>query len=188
MADIWPEGVLLDVGGIGFEVQAPVRTLSALPAPGGKVTLFTCLRAGRDQPPALYGFSTLEERALFRLLLGVPGIGEKMALAIVGIHDRRSLEEAVAQGCEESFVAISGIGRKKAARLLFELGSKLSSLSSPTRTLPGEQAAPDDLKAALASLGYTEKEISWARTRLGPGPLESRVREALGLLSKNQVS
>ncbi|MEA3459455.1 MAG: Holliday junction branch migration protein RuvA, partial [Chloroflexota bacterium] len=116
--------VVLDVGGIGFKVYVPTSLLGELNGVGDQVKLFTHLHV-RENELALYGCGSKEELALFELLLSVPGIGPKAALAILSTLSIDSLHLAVAQGKPEVLARVPGIGMKTARKLIFDLKDKL---------------------------------------------------------------
>ena len=170
------EGLVLDVGGVGYLVAA---TPSALRRADGvtEVTLETYLHV-RDDVLQLYGFSDTAERALFIHLLGVSGIGPKVALAIVSSAPPADLHRAIALGDVARFQAIPGIGKKTAERIALELKDSIADAIEPGV----EPHAPRELVArdALVELGYSVVEAERALARVDPDlPAEERVREAL---------
>ena len=170
------DGLVLDVGGVGYLV---VATPSALRRADGatEVTLETYLHV-RDDVLQLYGFSDTAERALFIHLLGVSGIGPKVALAIVSSAPPADLHRAIALGDVARFQAIPGIGKKTAERIALELKDSIADAIEPGV----ETHAPRELVArdALVELGYSVVEAERALARVDPDlPAEERVREAL---------
>ena len=170
------DGLVLDVGGVGYLVAA---TPSALRRADGvtEVTLETYLHV-RDDVLQLYGFSDTAERALFIHLLGVSGIGPKVALAIVSSAAPADLHRAIALGDVARFQAIPGIGKKTAERIALELKDSIADAIEPGV----ETHAPRELVArdALVELGYSVVEAERALARVDPDlPAEERVREAL---------
>ena len=174
-----PEGIVLDVGGVGYLVAA---TPSALARTDGvrEVTLETYLHV-REDALQLYGFADAAERALFLDLLGVSGIGPKVALAVVSSSPPGELRRAIALGDASRFQAIPGIGKKTAERIVLELKEKLG--SEDVVVLPAAAGASSShavARDALVELGYTVTEAEQALARIDPDlPAEERVREAL---------
>jgi Holliday junction DNA helicase RuvA len=155
-----PPQLLLDVGGVGYELDAPMSTFYDLPALGGTVTLFTHL-AVREDAQVLYGFIREGERALFRTLLKVSGVGARMALAILSGMDANRFAQCIEQEDEAALIRLPGIGRKTAQRLIIELRDRLADLSEglplpgrPTAAGPAEDSALADAISALVALGY----------------------------------
>jgi Holliday junction DNA helicase RuvA len=174
-----PPQVLVDVGGISYEVDVPMSTFYSLPATGEPVTLYTHLVV-REDAHVLYGFATLEERGAFRQLIRISGIGARTALAVLSGLSVADLAQAVALQDGSRLVKIPGIGKKTAERLLLELKGKLAdALPGPAR----EQ--PSDVVNALLGLGYSEKEAALAVRSLAPGlPVAEAIRAALKALAK----
>jgi holliday junction DNA helicase RuvA len=155
-----PPQLLVDVGGVGYELEAPMSTFYDLPAVGGSVTLFTHL-AVREDAQALYGFIREGERTLFRTLLKVSGVGPRMALAILSGMDANRFAQCIEQEDEAALIRLPGIGRKTAQRLIIELRDRLSDLGDglplPGRGPkpgPGEDGPLVDAISALVALGY----------------------------------
>ena len=177
-----PPMVLVDVNGVGYEVDVPMSTFYNLPPSGEMVTLLTHFVV-REDAQLLYGFATAEERQTFRQLLKITGVGAKMALAVLSGLSAQELATAVMSGDAVRPTKVPGIGKKTAERLLLELRGKLD--------LPGAAVAlqPDDRKQdvtnALLALGYNPKEAELAVKQL-PADLEvaDAIRQSLKLLSK----
>jgi len=175
-----PPQVLVEVGGVGYEVDVPMSTLYALPATGENVTLFTHLVV-REDAHTLYGFATQEERSAFRQLIRISGIGARTALAVLSGLSVAELTQAVALQDAARLTKIPGIGKKTAERLLLDLKGKLATLGAA----PGAEKAADVLNALLA-LGYSEKEALAATQGLAPGtPVAEGIRAALKSLAKS---
>ncbi|MBS4097580.1 MAG: Holliday junction branch migration protein RuvA [Sulfuricella sp.] len=181
-----PPLVLLDVNGVGYEVDVPMSTFYNLPALGERVTLHTQMIV-REDAHLLYGFATLDERETFRRLLKISGVGPKMALGILSGLSVGDLAHAVASQDAGRLVKIPGVGKKTAERLLLELRDKLSMPTSGAALLgkPELHNASDDALNALLALGYNEREAGWAIKQL-PADLgvSDSIRQALKLLSK----
>ena len=174
-----PPQVLVDVGGVGYEVDVPMSTFYALPAVGEAVSLFTQLIV-REDAHTLYGFATLEERSAFRQLIRISGIGARTALSVLSGLSVGDLANAVALQQSSALVKIPGIGRKTAERLLLELKGKLAAIPSDQISQHG-----GDVLNALAALGYSDKEAAAAVRDLPPGmPVAEAIRAALKALAK----
>ncbi len=178
-----PPQIVVDVHGIGYEVDVPMSTFYNLPATGEKVTLHTHL-AVREDAHLLFGFLTADERAAFRQLLKIGGVGARTALAVLSGLSVAELAQAVALQEAGRLVKIPGIGKKTAERLLLELKDKL-----PKATLAQAASAPpdagSDILNALLALGYNEREAVGAMKSLPAGATVSDgIRQALKLLAK----
>jgi Holliday junction DNA helicase RuvA len=175
-----PPQVLVDVGGVAYELDVPMSTFYALPATGDAVTLFTHLSIKEDAH-TLYGFATHDERAAFRQLIRISGVGPRTALAVLSGMSVTELSQAVALQDAARLTKTPGIGKKTAERLLLELKGKLGALGGAA----GTEKAGDVLNALLA-LGYSEKEALAATRDLAPGlPLAEAIRAALKSLAKS---
>ena len=178
-----PPQVLVDVGGVGYEVDVPMSTLYQLPATGETVTLHTHLLV-REDAHQLFGFGTLQEREAFRLLTKISGVGARIALAVLSGLSVAELGQAVAIQDSGRFTRIPGIGKKTAERLLLELKDKLPA-GGATLAPATAGSSPGDILSALLALGYNPKEAGWAVGQLPPAaPVDEGIRQALKLLSK----
>jgi holliday junction DNA helicase RuvA len=174
-----PPQVLVDVGGVGYELDVPMSTFYALPATGEAVSLFTHLNI-REDAHTLYGFATLEERSAFRQLIRISGIGARTALSVLSGMSVGDLAAAVTLQDAARLVKVPGIGRKTAERLLLELKGKLVAV-------PADQISQSggDVLHALTALGYSDKEAAAAVKGLAPGlPVAEAIRAALKALAK----
>ena len=169
------DGLVLDVGGVGYLVQATPSVLRRA-AGAAEVTVETYLHV-REDALQLYGFADAAERSLFVQLLGVSGIGPKVALAVVSSASADELQRAIALDDSARFQAIPGIGKKTAERIVLELeGSVVAAVPAPAGQAPRELVARD----ALVELGYSLVEAEQALAGVDPElPAEERVREAL---------
>ena len=171
-----PPRLVLEVAGVGYELDAPLSTFAALPAVEGEVKLFTHLQV-RDDTQQLYGFFSERERELFRALIRTSGVGAKLALAILSGLSVEEFSQAVTTRDVATLKRLPGIGRKTAERLLVDMADRLSGLISggAAGSVVGEA------EAALAALGYKPREISNLLSRLTPvgRSSEELVREAL---------
>jgi Holliday junction DNA helicase RuvA len=159
-----PPRLLLDVHGVGYEIDAPMTTFYELPEVGAEVTLFTHL-AVREDAHTLYGFTTLTDRDLFRSLLKVNGVGARLALGILSGMDTRTFIACVQGGDASSLVRLPGIGKKTAERLIIELRDRLDASMMPTKAVTGSlrsiTASPvEEAVSALVGLGYKPQEAS----------------------------
>lgn len=187
-----PPQILVDVHGLGYEVDVPMSTFYGLPASGQAVSLHTHL-AIREDGHFLYGFATIEERAAFRQLLKVSGIGARTALAVLSGLSVSDLAQAVALQEAGRLVKVPGIGKKTAERLLLELRDKLGHALpalAGTRLPQGSPAAAaadarSDILNALVALGYNEREALGAMKGLAEDvAVAEGIRQALRLLSR----
>jgi Holliday junction DNA helicase RuvA len=161
-----PPEILVDVGGVGYELQVPMTTLFQLPAVGEAVSLVTH-HAVREDAHTLYGFVGERDRELFRHLIRVSGVGPKLALTILSGMDGDQFARTVQAGDVKSLVALPGVGRKTAERLLVEMRDRLANwldeLGPGTATAAGTAPAPDklrDAEDALVALGYKPAEAA----------------------------
>lgn len=178
-----PPSIVVDVHGVGYELDVPMSTFYHLPATGQEVTLLTHLVV-REDAHLLFGFGSEGERQLFRQLLRISGIGARTALSLLSGLSVAEVQAAVAQQDSARLTRIPGIGKKTAERLLLELKDKLGPVAgSPAQTA----AAPagDDALNALVALGYSDKEARAALARLGPElPVQDAIRQALRILAR----
>lgn len=168
LAEKQPPHLLLDVQGVGYEVEAPMSTFYQLPALGEPVTLHTHL-AVRDDAHLLFGFATRGERAMFRSLIKVNGVGAKMALTILSGISAADFARSVHEGDTATLIRLPGIGKKTAERLVVEMRDRVDDWHSSGITLGAQPAAPAavtgneqlrDAVSALVSLGYKPQEAS----------------------------
>jgi len=161
-----PPFVLLDVNGVGYEVQVPMSTFYNLPDTGGQVTLLTQFIV-REDAQLLFGFLTAGERESFRELIKITGVGPRIALALLSGLNTDELAQAVSSQDASRLVKVPGIGKKTAERLLLELKGKLA----PVLSTPGWAVSSDnqtDISQALIALGYSDKEAQLALKQLPP--------------------
>ena len=182
LAEKSPPLVLMDVGGVGYEVDVPMSTFYNLPGNGEKVTLLTHFIV-REDGQFLYGFASESERYAFRQLIKISGVGARMALAVLSGLSVGDLAQAIARQESGRLTKIPGIGKKTAERLLLELKGKLAD-ALPSAAFAVEDSQHDILNALLA-LGYNDREASAAMKQLPAGLSTSDgIRQALKLLSK----
>lgn len=162
-----PPELLVDVNGVGYEMTASMTTFYDLPAVGDRVVLYTHFQVKEDSQ-SLYAFITKDERALFRVLIKVNGIGPKMALAILSSMSSDELIQFVQESDVSALTGIPGVGKKTAERLIIELRDKLGKASktdlfSTPSVLRKVQADPrQEAEAALIALGYKPQEAARA--------------------------
>jgi Holliday junction DNA helicase RuvA len=182
-----PPQVLVDCGGVGYEIDVPMSTLYNLPPVGERVMLFAHLVV-REDAQLLYGFGTHAERAAFRELIRISGVGPRIALAVLSGLSINDLAQVVTHQDTARLTQIPGIGKKTAERLLLELKGKLGAdLVAPAglSTMDAGDAAPDILKA-LQALGYSDKEALFAIKQVAAGSgVSDGIRQALKALSRS---
>ena len=158
-----PPWLLIDVGGVGYELEAPMSTIYDLPATGKEVILLTH-HAVKEDSVALYGFMHESERTLFRNLLKVSGIGAKIALAVLSGVSTSDFARLVHAGDVVALTKIPGIGKKTAERIVVELRDRVDGLSVSLPGMPASAAAPLDASGeatvALQQLGYKPAEVT----------------------------
>ncbi|MHB1084468.1 MAG: Holliday junction branch migration protein RuvA [Thiobacillus sp.] len=177
-----PPQILVDVNGIGYEIDVPMSTFYNLPALDEKVCLLTH-HAIREDAHLLYGFGSEIERAAFRELLKVSGIGAKTALSVLSGLSVNDLSVAIAEQEIGRIVKVPGIGKKTAERLLLELKGKPVFAGAVASAVPA--SVSDDVRQALLALGYNERETTDALRQLPPDqPVGEAIRQALRSLSR----
>jgi len=183
LAEKNPPLILVDCQGVGYEVLVPMSTFYSLPAPGERVTLLTHFVV-REDAQTLYGFATPPERAAFRELLRVSGVGPRTALAVLSGMSVAELAQAVATQQPLRLTKVPGIGKKTAERLLLELKGKFGADLGAAAATPADGAQGDILQALLA-LGYSDKEAAAALKALPPQvAVNEGIRLALKALAR----
>ncbi|MDT8992986.1 Holliday junction branch migration protein RuvA [Curvibacter sp. APW13] len=182
LSDKNPPQVIVDCGGVGYEVQVPMSTFYNLPPDGQKVSLLTHFLV-REDAQILYGFATATEREAFRELIKISGVGPRTALSILSGLSVGDLAQAVSTQEAGRLVKVPGIGKKTAERLLLELKGKLGAdLGAP---LGAATDAQGDILQALLALGYSDKEAAAALKALpGDVGVSEGIRLALKSLAK----
>jgi holliday junction DNA helicase RuvA len=190
--------VILEVGGVGYEVTIPLSTFYELEDSGANVKLHIHTHV-REDALQLFGFKTLRERELFLRLLSVSGVGPKLAITMIGIMSANEIIASIRTNNLARLTSIPGVGKKSAERLVIELRDKIAALSSPAleeefaaRAGAGsptsEDAVRDDALSALVGLGYqkaaAEKAINSALQEGGEISVEVLLRRSLRLLAK----
>jgi Holliday junction DNA helicase RuvA len=191
VADVGADSAVVDVGGVGYRVFCGPGTLAALKE-GERARLHTHHLVREDQQ-ALYGFRSVEELGFFELLITVTGVGPKVALSIVSSRPVVDLQLAILQGDEAVLTAVSGVGKRLAARVILELKEKVAAAGGAAGAVggkPGAGGAESETVAALQALGYTASEArEAARGAVAALPvgasLEERVKAALRVLRRD---
>lgn len=183
-----PPQLLLDVNGIGYEIDAPMSTFYKLPEAGQEITLLTHFIV-REDAHHLYGFATSDERMLFRTLLKVNGVGPRLALTILSSIEPDDFVRCVVNKDTESLVRLPGIGKKTAERLVIEMRDKLAAwqetspmeLTKAIHSNNSRNQIIQDAVSALIALGYKPQEASRAVSKVDDGSLRSEdiIRRAL---------
>lgn len=178
-----PPAILLDVSGIGYEVDVPMSTFCNLPEAGAEVTLLTHFVV-REDAMLLYGFATTAEREAFRALIRISGVGPRIALAVLSGLTVEQLASAVEAGEAGLLTRIPGIGKKTAERLILELKGKLKGAAFAGLS-SAEGASRADIVSALGALGYSEREaMSAVKTLPANVGVSEGIRLALKALAR----
>lgn len=179
-----PPTLLVDVGGVGYEVEAPMSTIFELPSIGAQITLLTHLVV-RDDAHLLFGFGTEPERDAFRQLIRISGVGARIALAVLSGMSVDELGRAVSTQDATRLTRVPGIGKKTAERLLLELKGRFAApLGADGVAAPA--AALADVAHALVALGYSERDADAASRKLSPDvDVSDGIRQALKSLVKS---
>jgi len=182
--------LIIDVAGVGYQVSVPLSTYNEIPDDGEDVSLHVYTHL-REDSLSLFGFLTEAEKNMFMLLLGVSGIGPKLALAILSSLSVQELSRAILSSDESRLFSIPGIGKKTAARMVLELKDKMKLIMPMIAPLPEEAVVSDDLEdviSALVNLGYKKPQAEETARKVRhahPGlAVKGQIREALGMLMK----
>jgi holliday junction DNA helicase RuvA len=178
LAEKNPPQVIVDCGGVGYEVDVPMSTFYNLPSLGDKVSLLTHFVV-REDAQILFGFGTQQERSTFRQLIKISGVGPKMALGVLSGMSVGELSQAVTLQDANRLTKIPGIGKKTAERLMLELKGKLGADLSTHATLANDNQA--DILQALIALGYSDRDAALALKAL---PQDVGVSEGIKLALK----
>ena len=179
-----PPQVLLDVQGLGYEIDVPMSTFYDLPATGSEVTLYTHLLI-REDAHLLFGFATECERQIFRQLLKISGVGARTALALLSGLSIGELHDAVSAQDATYLIRVPGIGKKTAERLLLELRDKLDAVSPALENIRSSATENDDIYNALLALGYSDREVNKVVKQMPANlSVSDGIRQALQWLSK----
>jgi len=176
LVELRSEGVVVDVAGIGYEVAMTARGLVGLPPLGEEIVVHTHLYVREDQQ-ALFGFTSADERQLFRILIAVNGVGPKVAMAILGTLTEDELRAAVVSEDVAALTMVPGIGTRSAQKIMLELRPRLE---LPDVAQLGGGGPIAEVRAALESLGYRDDEIRVAMSGLPTDlPVEELLRSSL---------
>ena len=181
---------VIECGGVGFLVYAPVTALAEMGAVGSETTLYTYMNV-KDDGIDLYGFSSPRQQECFRMLITVSGVGPKSALAVLSMYEPDRIAVAIASGDYKAFCACSGIGPKIAQRLVLELKDKASAIGAADITgvsaVSQEGSPTADAVAALVQLGYSQSEAASAVAKLPSGlSTEDMIMRALRQFDKRR--
>ncbi len=179
-----PPQIVVDVAGVGYEVDVPMSSFYNLPAIGEKVALVTHFVV-REDAQQLFGFLTQKERAAFRELIRISGVGPKLALSVLSGLSVDDLASCVVLQDAGRLTKVPGIGKKTAERLLLELKGKLADALPQTGAGLAVATVANDALNALLALGYSDKEALPALKQLAEGlSLEESIRQSLKLLAR----
>lgn len=187
-----PNEVIIDIGGVGYEVSIPISTFTALPPDSAPVSLRIYTHV-REDAIVLYGFATLEEKSVFERLISVSGIGPKLAITVLSGLPTADLIAAIRGGDVQKLVRIPGVGKKTAERMILELKDKLAGAAVtaplPATAMPGHEPAnamERDVLSALLNLGCSrpaaDEAIRKAKERGVPPDFEPFFRAAMSLV------
>ena len=185
-----PPSLTLDVGGVGYELEAPMSTFYRLPDTGQTLSLVTHLVV-REDAHVLFGFFTEAERSLFRSLLKISGVGPRIALGVLSGMSVEGFYQCVRDKDLVSLTKVPGIGRKTGERLLLEMADRLPEAQGADATaFPARSAAEGEAHGALLALGYKPGEVVWMLKDLDAVRLstEEMIREALKRVHRERVS
>ena len=183
--------VVISCAGVGYLAQVPLSTAEAMPAPGKEATLYTVMSVSENDV-ALYGFATEDQRACFKMLTGVSGVGPKAALSILSVMSPEKVALAASSGDHKAFTAANGVGPKLAQRIALELKDKVgkglaagTGFAGNVSAVPAPQSAPAQAVAALVSLGYNTSDAAAAVARVDDTlPVQDIIKIALRGLSR----
>ena len=186
-----PNRIIIDVNGVGYDVAVPLSTFYGLGEPGGEIALRIHTHV-REDALLLYGFATLLELDLFERLIGISGIGPKVALSVLSGIEPRELVRAVERGDVARLTAIPGVGKKTSERIVLELKDRLPRSQLAAEAAGGDASEPpvlrDDVLSALLNLGYhrplAEKAVDAALRATPDGSFERTLKQALRELAR----
>ncbi len=160
------ERIVIDVGGVGYDVRVPTHLYDLLPAEGERCKVFIHTYFREEDGTSLYGFTTWQDREFFKLLMTVSGIGPKVALGIMSSITASDLAEAIVVEDAKALTRVNGVGKKMAQRLILELKDKVAEMTIENRAKkPGADTTSEDATSALVALGYSRQAASAAVAR-----------------------
>jgi holliday junction DNA helicase RuvA len=173
--------IVIDVGGVGYDVRVPSQMYDLLPVEGERCKVFVHTYFREEDGTTLYGFTTAQDRELFKLLMTVSGVGPKVALGIISSITASDLAEAIIIEDTKTLTRVSGVGKKLAQRLILELKDKVAdmSLESHAKRQPADTIS-EDAAAALVTLGYSRQAAAAAVSRAREAmPVPVKVEELI---------
>ncbi len=190
LVDKRPNQILIDVGGVGYQVQIPLSTFAELGALHAETTLLIYTHVREDQL-ALYGFLTAREKHCFELLISASGVGPSLALKILSGMGVEQLLPAIRKGDLAQLVRIPGVGKKTAERMVVELRDRLAAIDEPQAGKPATRSQVEsDVASALVNLGYDERSVEHAieKSRAeAAGDFDKLLRGSLGILGSSAM-
>lgn len=190
LVDKRPNQILIDVGGVGYQVQIPLSTFAELGALHAETTLLIYTHVREDQL-ALYGFLTAREKHCFELLISASGVGPSLALKILSGMGVEQLVPAIRKGDLAQLVRIPGVGKKTAERMVVELRDRLAAIDEPQAGKPATRSQVEsDVASALVNLGYDERSVEHAieKSRAeAAGDFDKLLRGSLGILGSSAM-
>jgi Holliday junction DNA helicase RuvA len=184
-----PNQILIEVGGVGYQVQIPLSTFAGLGALHEEISVLVHSHVREDQF-SLYGFLTAREKQCFELLISASGVGPSLALKILSGMGLEQLIPAIRKGDLAQLVRIPGVGRKTAERVVLELRDKLAAVDVPETGKPATRSQLEsDVASALVNLGYDERSVERAieKSRAGAAEFEDLLRAALQVLGSSAM-
>ncbi|MFP3913544.1 MAG: Holliday junction branch migration protein RuvA [Actinomycetota bacterium] len=180
LSAVRPEGVLIDVGGIGYEISMTPEGVGALPPVGEEVVVHTHLQV-REDDMSLYGFTSASDRDLFRVLISASGVGPRVGMALLATLRADQLRRAIVDQDIAALSTAPGVGKRSAQKLIVELGPKLADAETELATATGSA----QVRQALEQLGYGNEEINAVVADLDTDqPVESQIKDALKALGR----
>jgi Holliday junction DNA helicase RuvA len=194
VARVDANSVVVDVNGVGYRALVPVSVLDSLPPEGEKVSLFTTMIV-REDDITLYGFRTSEEQSVFQSLIGVTGVGPKVALSLLSVLEGPALASAIASGDSRALTRVPGVGPKLAQRIVLELGDAMARFAFEQRVQslteargPAGSQTFEDIVEALVNLQYSRTDARKAAEKVlaeagDAADVPRLIRDALNVLS-----